>query len=87
MLTGKYDLGVEQAMDALHLDPGDHGAIVELAEIYRHKGASQEALAQYEKASALVGDSPASVRSLTEPSRRRMERLCAREPATKSDQV
>jgi tetratricopeptide (TPR) repeat protein len=64
MLTGQYDLGIEQEMDALHYDPNYQGAVLDLAEIYRHKGMSQEALAQYERASALVGDNPASVQSL-----------------------
>jgi eukaryotic-like serine/threonine-protein kinase len=64
MLTGQYDLGIEQEMDALHYDPNYQGAVFDLAEIYRHKGMSQEALAQYERASALVGDNPASVQSL-----------------------
>ena len=62
--TGQYDLAIEEQMAALRYDPTYHGAFFYMGDSYRYKGMPQEALAQYEKASAVAGDSPALVRSL-----------------------
>jgi serine/threonine protein kinase/Tfp pilus assembly protein PilF len=64
LCTREYDLAVEQAMETLRYDPNYREAFTGLGDIYRYKGMPQQALAQYEKASALAGDSPASMESL-----------------------
>jgi TolB-like protein/DNA-binding winged helix-turn-helix (wHTH) protein/tetratricopeptide (TPR) repeat protein len=58
--TGQYDLALEQQLDALGYDP-DFDAFPDLGMLYRYKGMPQEALAQYEKAAVLVGNSVASI--------------------------
>jgi eukaryotic-like serine/threonine-protein kinase len=62
--TRQYDLAVEQALENLRYDPNESSAFNYLGDIYRYKGMPQEALAQYQKASALAGDSPASMQAL-----------------------
>jgi TolB-like protein/DNA-binding winged helix-turn-helix (wHTH) protein/Tfp pilus assembly protein PilF len=62
--TGEFDLAAEQEIAALRYDPSYSGAVSALGDIYRYQGKPQEALVQYEKASALAGDSPALVQSL-----------------------
>jgi eukaryotic-like serine/threonine-protein kinase len=64
LCTRDYDLAVEEAMETLRYDPSYRDAFLGLGEIYRYKGMPQQAFAEYEKASALAGDSPASMESL-----------------------
>jgi serine/threonine protein kinase/Tfp pilus assembly protein PilF len=64
LCTREYDLAVEQGMETLRYDPNYHDAFTGLGDIYRYKGMPQQALTQYEKASALGGDSLASMQSL-----------------------
>jgi serine/threonine protein kinase/TolB-like protein/Tfp pilus assembly protein PilF len=62
--TRQYDLAAEQAVENLRYDPNDSSAFNYLGDLYRYKGMPQEALAQYEKALALAGDSSASMQAL-----------------------
>ncbi len=62
--TGQYDLAVEQQLDALRYDNNYHDAFSYLGDLYRYKAMPRKALAEYEKASVLLGDSPASIQSL-----------------------
>ncbi len=64
IVTGQYDLAIKEQLDALRYDPNYHDAFNYLGDLYRYKAMPQKSLAQYGKASALVGDSPASIQSL-----------------------
>ena len=64
IVTGQYDLAIKEQLDALCYDPNNHDAFNYLGELYRYKGMPRESLAQFEKASAISGNSLASIQTL-----------------------